>query len=179
MHFSIDGRTIPVLSRQSANVENSFAPQPYTNTTNLSDRSDRQMGYQANSCDSVENKTSPTSYSDVAKKLVMSSIKTNDGDNLDKHNADDNDTMTKHEESSIETDSSTNNEEKDSNSSIGDMKDMCKEKHNLNKSEHDDDDETQLRTSKDESFVNDSNEQMSSGTALIAFPYMQVRFCYY
>ena len=99
MHFSIDGRTIPVLSRQSANVENSFAPQPYTNTTNLSDRSGRQMGYQANSCDSVENKTSSTSYSDVAKKLVMSSTKTNDGDNLDKLNANDNDTMKKHEES--------------------------------------------------------------------------------
>ena len=172
--FSIDGGALPVLSNHSSNIENSLKSRHYTDTNNIPERRGRHLATNTNSCDSdlIERNKTATSYSDVAKKLVMVSRSINDGVNLeckfdsivDKSNEDDNDKMVKCAESSIDSISLEHNEDNGCTSSMGDK---CK----INKG-----DDTSLQTSEGGKCLNGIDQSIDSGTSLITFPYMQVRF---
>ena len=146
----------------------------YTDTNSIPERRGRHLATHTNSCDSdsFERNKAVTSYSDVAKKLVAVSRSINNGVDLeckfdsivDKSNEDDNDKMVKCAESSIDSISLENNEDNGCTSIMGDK---CK----INKG-----DDTSSQTSEGEKCLNEIDQSINSGTPLITFPYMQVRF---
>lgn len=135
------------------------------------------MVTQIDRCDSdlIASKQVVTSYSDVAKKLVTVSKSIDDGANVKakivsaviKADKDNNDETLQCEDDLIGTGNSNHNNNQDYACSIGD------------KNENDKDDDAPSHTSKRGIPTNDSDPTTPgtpSGTTLIAFPYMQVRF---
>ena len=146
----------------------------YTDTNSMPERRGRHLATHTKSCDSdsIERNKAVTSYSDVAKKLVTVSRSINGGVNseckfdsiVDKSNEDYNDKTVKCADSSIDSINLENNEDKGCTSIMGDK---CK----INKG-----DDTSSRTSEGGKCLNDSDQSVDSGSSLITFPYMQVRF---
>ena len=208
--ISDDGSGYPkwnVLPKQAANIETSIVPRQHTDSNIFPEHGGRHFVSQINRCDSVTNKRIVTSYSDVAKKLVPTSKNINDGDKLAFKSGSINDgpqTDAKDKNDSIEKDITTNDKDKDNNSSMGDMEKLCEESHDpiisetnmsktesglikdsetivsstltsLNTKKHEDDkDETRILEGGSFSYENDKT--ISLGSNLVAFPYMQVRF---
>ena len=175
--FSIGERNLPFLSNHSSKIEKSLSSQQYTDTHNLSERIRRPLVTQIDRCDSdlIASKQVVTSYSDVAKKLVRVSKSIDDGANVktttvsavNNADKDNNDEILQCEDDLIGTGNSNHNNNQDYACSIGD------------KNENDKDDDAPSHTSNRGKPTNDSDSTTPGtplGTALIAFPYMQVRF---
>ena len=194
------------LQKQPANVENSIMPRQYTDSNMFPEHGGRQFVSPINRCDPTKSKKIVTSYLDVAKKLVPTSRNLIGGDKLDfKSGSNEPQTEAKDKDFTTENVNSTNDKDKNNTSSMGDMEKLCEERHDqfisdidvnktkstttndsgtivsstlisLTMNKHEDD-KVETRILKGGSCSYENDHSRFSGSNLIAFPYMQVRFC--